>query len=154
MVQSNHGTQDKPAITTHTQERATVMAACNICSAYYISPSPINAFSNQHLPVSCVRGSQQSLRCVTKGRLPHHCCNMSRKHNWVIQNRACGKKHVSPPLLRGNQMPCSFTATDIRCALYTRTHTHTHTNFNFTINSFPSLSLICLFLHSFTSKYI
>ena len=35
VVQSNHGTQDKPAINTHTiEERATtVMAACNISSA-------------------------------------------------------------------------------------------------------------------------
>ena len=34
---SNHGTQE-----THNQERATVMAARNIYSVYYILPSPIN----------------------------------------------------------------------------------------------------------------
>ena len=33
---SNHGTQDKPAVTAHTQGKATVMAACTICSAFTI----------------------------------------------------------------------------------------------------------------------
>ena len=35
------------------------MAAYTICSAYTIMPSPINASSNQPLPVSCVGGTQQ-----------------------------------------------------------------------------------------------
>ena len=59
VVQSNHGTQDKPAITTHTQERDTVMAECYICSANTILLSPINAYYNQHRPVSCLGGPQQ-----------------------------------------------------------------------------------------------
>ena len=64
VVQSNHDTQDKPAVTTHTQERDTVMAARYICSANTILPSPINAFFNQYLPMSCLVEPQQKQSVV------------------------------------------------------------------------------------------
>ena len=67
VVQSNHGTQDKPAITTHTQERATVMAACYICSASNILPSPINGYSQP--TTTCVL-----CRSVSEGPSKSHLC--------------------------------------------------------------------------------
>ena len=65
---NSHGTQDKPAINTHTRERATVMAARYICSTYYISPSPINAFSNIFL---CRRAPAKATKVTCgRGKLP------------------------------------------------------------------------------------
>ena len=43
----------------HSGERATVMAACTICSAATNLPFPINRFLFKYLPVSCVGGPQQ-----------------------------------------------------------------------------------------------
>ena len=51
---SNHGTQDKPAINTH------VIAACNICSAVNILPSPIKANFSRHRSVPYVADTDVS----------------------------------------------------------------------------------------------
>ena len=69
VVQSNHGTQDKPAINTHTRGGAIGMAECTISSA--ISPA-LNKHL-EHLPMSCVGGPQEKpLRWrVAGGTLPH-----------------------------------------------------------------------------------
>ena len=61
VVQSKHGTQDKPAITTHTQERATVMTARYSCSACTILQSPINEYSQPSTCVLCRRGPEKPL---------------------------------------------------------------------------------------------
>ena len=58
----------------HSQERATVMATHNICSAYYVSPSPMNAFFNA--TSTCVGGPQQKplrWRVRAESQLSH--CN-------------------------------------------------------------------------------
>ena len=80
---SNNGTQDKPAINTHTQGRATVNT---------ILPSPINAFYfNPDLPVSCVGGPQQKpLRWRVAGWI---CYNVKGRTNTFT--RTVFKSHVS-----------------------------------------------------------
>ena len=56
--ESNHGTQDKPAINTHTRGGATVMAVCNISSAN-ITCSPINIL-NYIYPCPVSEGPKKS----------------------------------------------------------------------------------------------
>ena len=89
-VQSNHGTQDKPAINTHTRGGATVMTVCTISSANTISLNlPINIL-NEHLPVSCVGGPQRKpLRWRVLGvTLPQHAF-------WVIGYESNILKHIN-----------------------------------------------------------
>ena len=53
---SNHGTQDKPAINTHTRGGATAMAVVPSAQQYHLLS---NKHLKQHLPVSCVGGPQR-----------------------------------------------------------------------------------------------
>ena len=71
--ESNHGTQDKPAINTHTRGGATAMAV--VPSARRIPPAckTPNKHPVQHRPLSCVGGPQgKPLRVACGGAtLPH-----------------------------------------------------------------------------------
>ena len=103
VVQSNHGTQDKPAITTHTQERDTVMAACYICSVNTILSSPINEFSNKIYP--CRRAQAKATKVVC-GRVV---CYTGTQCVWRFSDQE-GKWEGCPNPLWSHQ-PLSRTAT-------------------------------------------
>ena len=53
-------TQDKQAINTHTQRRATVMTAHYTCLACTILPSPIDWIDSPNNNLSCIGGAQKS----------------------------------------------------------------------------------------------
>ena len=78
--ESNHGTQDKPAINTHTRGGATGTAVCTISSANTTSLNlPLNILY-ERLPVSCVGGPQgKPLRWRVEGEPCHnHQCGVMR----------------------------------------------------------------------------
>ena len=82
---SNHGTQDKPAINTHTWGGATVMT--RVPSARRIPPAckTPNKHPVQHLPVSCVGGPQRKATSVACGgaTLPHTPSCWKYSLNWL-----------------------------------------------------------------------
>ena len=97
VVQSNHGTQDKPAITTHTQERATVTTAHYICSACTILPFPINGYSQTTTCVLCQRGPAKAtyVVCSRKQLLQsvRLLCCLLECPNWPLATQRCAAQY-------------------------------------------------------------
>ena len=80
---NNHGTQDKPAINTHTRERerATVMAACySMVSARQIPSCHLQSMhSTTSTYVLCQRAPAKATKVACgRGKLPHKESDLAR----------------------------------------------------------------------------